>query len=386
MEKSKLKVSIVDDEQPARMVLRFHLKDEFEIHEFGSGEACINTILASGEVPDIFLVDIEMSGMDGIELCASLRSLGHENAQVIFVSAHDDLETRLKAYAAGGNDYLVKPYAVEELKAKLQIARQSLAMVIELNRQRELAVQAVGAREMAFVAMSSMGEMGVALEFLRSSFACRQPVELAETLFASLRSLELTGLLELRGIGEARFFSMEGQCTPLEISILGHARSSGRLFQFRDRVSINFPHITLVGKLPIFDPDRAGRLRDHLMVVAEGAEMRMVAMAQEHARLDQAGKVTQAVAELTQILADIEHHQQLHRIGILANFHDHQLEVERAFCKLALPEDHENALIAMVRGMADRLSQINESSSIEGARLRDVVARLQAVAGDAAEK
>jgi len=115
---------------------------------------------------DLILLDIEMPGMDGISTCRHLFGEGLDQTLVIFVSGHDDLEQRLAAYEAGGSDFIVKPYAPQELVRKVQLAG-------ELRRQRaDLANQASYARETAFTAMAagttSTAETGRECEFAGS--------------------------------------------------------------------------------------------------------------------------------------------------------------------------------------------------------------------------
>ena len=121
------KVFIVDDDPSSRLSSAFCFTGpEYEVHEFDSGEAC----LAALEIqPDIVLLDIEMPGVDGVQTCKALRDAGLAAAQVIFVSVHNDLETRLRAYDAGGNDYIVKPVLPDELGPKIAVARQVLEHV-----------------------------------------------------------------------------------------------------------------------------------------------------------------------------------------------------------------------------------------------------------------
>jgi DNA-binding response OmpR family regulator len=61
---------------------------------------------AIADGPDLVLMDIEMPGMGGISVCRSIMDSKKTKPQVTFVSAHDDLETRLQAYSAGGTDYI----------------------------------------------------------------------------------------------------------------------------------------------------------------------------------------------------------------------------------------------------------------------------------------
>jgi CheY-like chemotaxis protein len=68
---------------------------------------------------DLVLLDVEMPGMDGLELCKRLRQLpGYHKTPVIYVTLHADFETRAKTSLSGGNDFIAKPVRPAELAVK----------------------------------------------------------------------------------------------------------------------------------------------------------------------------------------------------------------------------------------------------------------------------
>ncbi len=67
---------------------------------------------------EAMILDIMMPGMDGLNLCQTLRSYGH-NAPVIMLTARDTLDDKLAGFKAGADDYLVKPFDLPELEARL---------------------------------------------------------------------------------------------------------------------------------------------------------------------------------------------------------------------------------------------------------------------------
>ena len=70
--------------------------------------------------PDLFILDIMMPEINGIELCQQIRALPqHEHTPVIFLSAYSDTETVEKIFAAGANDFVIKPIDAQRLQAKV---------------------------------------------------------------------------------------------------------------------------------------------------------------------------------------------------------------------------------------------------------------------------
>lgn len=372
MSEQAMKVFVVDDDPTARMIAKFQMEElDVAVSEFAEGASCL---AALGEAPDIIVLDVEMPGMDGIAVCKAIRAEGNAGTQIIFVSARDDLETRLAAYDAGGNDYLVKPYAPEELSRKIALASRVA------QEARAASGQAQFAQKTAFTAMSSMAEMGVTQDFLRASFNCQTPDELGRAACSALEQYGLQGLVELRDGEATHCFSNRGACSALEVSLLRHARGLERIFQFRDRLAINYPHVTLlISNLPLHDADQMGRLRDHLAVLAEGAEARFVAMRGEARRLEQAQEVIAAVADLTATLEEIELHQQGHRVQILDIANDQMESLTRAFVHLGLSQRQEEDLVALTQHGIDRISHLQDFSNATSQRLREATARLKKV-------
>jgi DNA-binding response OmpR family regulator len=93
--------------------------------------------------PDLVLLDIEMPGMDGFRFCQELRSNPRfHTIPVIFMSVRSDLADKLAAYEVGADDYLVKPFDMLELSARLQAVLRRSARQSAADRERALQLQA----------------------------------------------------------------------------------------------------------------------------------------------------------------------------------------------------------------------------------------------------
>ncbi len=119
----KIRALIVDDEPPARAVIRRMLKEHADIEVVGeckNGEEAIECL--SSESPDLMFLDIQMPEMDGFTL---LEALGDgAMPAVIFVTAYDQYAVR--AFEVAAVDYLLKPFDHERFETALQRARVSL--------------------------------------------------------------------------------------------------------------------------------------------------------------------------------------------------------------------------------------------------------------------
>jgi two-component system, OmpR family, response regulator RpaA len=98
---------------------------------------------ADMNAPDLVLLDIEMPGIDGFRFCQELRSNPRfHSIPVIFMSVRSDLADKLAAYEVGADDYLVKPFDMLELSARLQAVLRRSARQTAVDRERDLQLHA----------------------------------------------------------------------------------------------------------------------------------------------------------------------------------------------------------------------------------------------------
>ncbi|GHB50387.1 DNA-binding response regulator [Streptomyces xanthochromogenes] len=110
-------VLVVDDDDAVRRSLDRGLRlDGFRVRTADSGRAALAAI-GQGP-PDVLVLDVSMPGMSGIEVCRTLRAAGHD-LPVLMLSALDETADRIAGLQAGGDDYLVKPFALQELVLRL---------------------------------------------------------------------------------------------------------------------------------------------------------------------------------------------------------------------------------------------------------------------------
>ncbi len=113
-------ILIVDDTPENLTVLRQMLAEKnYMVRPALNGEIAIKAVNAS--TPDLILLDIRMPGMDGYEVCEQLKSA--ENTRripVIFISALNELDDKIKAFSLGGVDYITKPFQAEEVLARIK--------------------------------------------------------------------------------------------------------------------------------------------------------------------------------------------------------------------------------------------------------------------------
>ncbi|WP_168118594.1 response regulator transcription factor [Paenibacillus sp. HB172176] len=113
-----MRLLVVEDDRHLREAIVDVLEDEgYETDSEGNGADGLQQ--AQAEIYDLIILDIMLPGMDGISLLRSLRKGGNVSP-VIFLTAMDEVASRISGLDAGGDDYLVKPFAVGELLARVR--------------------------------------------------------------------------------------------------------------------------------------------------------------------------------------------------------------------------------------------------------------------------
>ncbi len=112
------RVLVVDDDPPLRRMLKRTLAAEgFDVTLAADGGAAL--VAAERSAPDVIVLDVAMPALDGLAVCRRLRSKGLATP-ILMLTARDAVVDRVAGLEAGADDYLVKPFAVQELIARLR--------------------------------------------------------------------------------------------------------------------------------------------------------------------------------------------------------------------------------------------------------------------------
>ena len=145
---TKPRVLVVDDEDAVRRALERALELEGYVVEQASDGR--EALLSIGEsIPDLVVLDVLMPNMDGLETCRRLRAL-ELSVPVLMLTARDAVSDRVEGLDAGADDYLVKPFALAELLARVRalLRRSENGADVELLTSGDLTVN-LGTREVS---------------------------------------------------------------------------------------------------------------------------------------------------------------------------------------------------------------------------------------------
>ncbi len=257
------KVLVVDDDRVTRTIHHAMLVKQFDVVLACSGDEALS--ICADQSLDLIILDVEMPGLNGYETCRKIRE--SSTLPIIFVTAHSSLESQLEAFDAGGNDIICKPVSQD-----LLLRKAALAIKTHVGHQR-LLEEKNSLHSMAMGFLSSIGENGVLLSFLRSSIQCRSYDSLAEKLVDASRDLGIQCYGIIRHADGQVKFRTEGESSPLEESVLGQLSTMGRLFQFKRQLVVNYDKVSIVvSNIPLESPEKAGTIRDNVAILAETAE------------------------------------------------------------------------------------------------------------------
>ncbi|PHP29047.1 phosphate regulon transcriptional regulator PhoB [Limimaricola cinnabarinus] len=120
MRRVKPHVLIVEDEPSQRAVLAYNLESEgFRVSEAEDGDAAL--LMVAEEIPDLVVLDWMLPGVSGIEICRRIKARPETRGlPIIMLSARTEEVDRVRGLETGADDYVVKPYSVSELMARVK--------------------------------------------------------------------------------------------------------------------------------------------------------------------------------------------------------------------------------------------------------------------------
>lgn len=132
-----MKILIAEDELTTRMMVQVSLERlGYDVLDAKNGEEAL-AVFGRGAQPRIVILDWEMPGLDGLEVCEQLKHEDTDNPPyIIMLTARDNKEDIIEGFNAGADDYITKPFSSEELGARVRVAER-------LVRSQDMLAQSV---------------------------------------------------------------------------------------------------------------------------------------------------------------------------------------------------------------------------------------------------
>jgi len=374
-------ILIVDDISDNRELLNLLLEGKYPLQEVCSGRQCLDRTAEGGI--DLILLDVDMPEMDGYEVCEKLKANpATALIPIIFVSALTSAEARLRGYEAGGDEYLTKPVLEEDLLERIEnTLREKVENITLSERATDLQTQANDAMGTALEAMTMGSELGIIIRFMQDTDSCSNYQDLATAFFSTLQQFGLNSCMMVRSRDGIKYFGCPLES--LESKVLQDFRHANKIFDFGSRTIVDNAHlIFLVKNMPLDDPDKYGRMRDHLVVIANITDQRVRGLEIELELTEQREKALEGLINscergLTLVENKITGHEEATRRVMQTMISD----LEARLFSLGLEEDQEKALMELADKAGQELELLGDFQTEIHDSLEGIINGLYKLAG-----
>lgn len=332
----------VDDDVMSNVILESVFANDYEVEVFTSTEGCLRRL--ETQHPDILLLNLGLPDKDGFTFCRELKERYDTSAiPVVFISRNDLLDVRLAGYEAGGEDFIIKPYVIDEVRYRVnQIGER-------IRQQNILQQQLLGSEELSTLLLSNMDEYAALIKFMRTLNEGEDVEGVANAVLGMLRGFRLQGAVQVRMPGQCFTLSEAGRDHPMETATIAHVAKLDRIFQFKRCCAYNFDSLTvLVNNMPVEDADLCGRLWDHLAIGAEMADARIKAMTADHRFRSTQGQIKELLPDIQKTLHEGLERNELSQKEAVTHVRELIDQLVISFTPLGLSSELEEEITAMV--------------------------------------
>lgn len=355
---SELKILAVDDDKISQKMIGRALADEsFVVSYANDGTEGLQK--AFDESPDLIVLDVEMPGMNGYEVCEKLRQTEQTQCiPVVFLSSHSTLRERMQGYEAGADDYLVKPFEAADLVAKLKILGRYR------EEQKTLLSQIDQAQKTAHIAMTGSSELGIAMQFVEKSYAFHNYEDLGDALLKVCQQFDLNCVLSILCEDRKLWFSIDEAIKPLEKEMIEMVDRQQRFVDFGQRTIINFTSLSLlVRNMPLDDMERYGRMKDLLPVLLSAVDSKAKAIKADLALSQQSEELMRSFGQVRSrlyYLAKTLIHNQAQSTQVLQKM---VTDLNTDLLRMGLEDDQEAYLLHRIDSAIEEVTQQIDASA-----------------------
>ncbi|MCK6389510.1 MAG: hypothetical protein L6Q40_00585 [Azonexus sp.] len=365
---------IADSDSAFRQEASNELAGDFEVRCFADGISCVS--LLSEKPPAILMLASNLEDAPALDLCRDIREDGQlrDTHLILLLPANASQADIDEAHAAGCDEVLAQPVDLPNLRRQL---RTTYRLASERSSFRQ---QASYAQQVAMTAMTSMGELGVVLQFLSKCFACGTFQAVAQETLSALSQYGLSGAIQIRAGHDTLTESTPGGSPADDAEVIGKLHGIGRIFEFKTRMVINYDHATILMNDVPDDNEVRGRIRDNVAMLAEGAHARVFSLLIEQDNRRKQGGIRFALNEILHMTAELRDQQKSSQEqgqqavnGVIEDF-------ETSFIRMGLTASQESDLIALLVSLRQEVSSIGLTADEIDRKLQRVVRSLQSIA------
>ncbi|AWB68107.1 hypothetical protein C2869_17500 [Saccharobesus litoralis] len=366
-----LDVLVVDDDKLIHKIIDKLLAEHFTLHHCFSGDEAIEQL--ANVQPQLILLDVEMPGRNGYEVCDDIRSQSqYDHVPVVFLSGKTSLREVMLGYEAGADDYIVKPFDANLLLAKLQILTKNLSEFEQLSSQVQQA------QDMAMEALRGNSELGQVMLFIEQSYGITQIETLAERFFALTGMLGLKTCLSLTLNGQNYVYSQNGIVKPLEKELLHATKHENRFVDFGCRTIINYPRVSvLIKNMPLDNAEDYGRYKDLFPAVLGAVDAKVAALEEQALIVEHAKQLSDSFSTIRETLVNLAATLNTNSKQSYEHLQGMYAELQQHIPKLGLEEDQELYILDLTQQTIDKVATTTYDSDKTNRELAKVILTMQ---------
>lgn len=138
-----MRILIVDDEADLREILQFNIQSWGYDTLCAESAECALEIIRSGESVDLILLDVMLPGMSGFKLASIIRGEMNLGIPIIFLTAKISENDMLTGFSAGGDDYITKPFSINEVRARIQAVLKRSTATSDTAQEQTIHLQSL---------------------------------------------------------------------------------------------------------------------------------------------------------------------------------------------------------------------------------------------------
>ncbi len=367
------KVLVIDDDPMIGKIIEKYLPQDARLITATCGDEGLQQAFDSR--PDVILLDVEMPGKNGYEVCDILKSTtSTRNIPVIFITSHSSLRERILGYEMGGDDYLEKPFDPEVLLLKIEKVQKVYQEKISLLSQMEQV------NKTAKDAITNSSELSLMVKYQQRIQNMQSHEDIIQAFFEITKQLDLLCCLMVDIDSNKIFYSCTGENKPLEQEMMYMLfQQQKRFSDFGCRTQITYPNLALLIKnMPLSDAYRYGRLKDLLPILMEITSNKLSSIEAHLLLGQQRDDVVKASNIVKTMMVDV--------VASLRSNHQHSKDqVQKIFNRLqerlpnmGLEEDQEKYILESI----DQAISIAYDTTDEGEQLNTMLKKIIAMFED----
>lgn len=343
----KQQVLVIDDDPDYCQLMTEVLSEKFDCSVAFSGKEGLLKFKDDVD-PILVIVDLNLPDVSGFDVCMELKALKSTREFAIFViSGDEDSSSRIRAFEVGADDYIAKPFELNELSSRID---RSIDFV---EGQSKLKQEGNATREMANIAMAQASQYSYVMNFFKSLNTCHNIDQVAKLFFDAMDYFSLSATIKIH-LNSVVFLNSDlGDVSPIEKSIYELLENHGRIYEFGKRMLINGRNVSFLVKNFPDDDISAGQARDFLAALVEGLESKIDDLILKSSIMEVASGLTEAIETIN---------QNLNKHNIIMNniMSDMVTDISTSYHKLDLNDEQEVYFTDMVEKGSGRLNSADD--------------------------